>query len=166
MGFADADSMTARICAELGSQWGAMFRCSRAGERVQIRTPFVFPDGDLIDLYWRDTDAGPVVSDLGDTYGWLFINGGNDGLTAEQNRAYDEACQTYGVERRGGVLLARVSDGKVADAVVRLAQAITAVSQVLDRADNDAVLEWRTGESEMVVSLSDMGEPAGFAPAV
>lgn len=132
MGIADADSMTAQICAALGSQWGAMFQCSSAGERVQIRTPFVFPDGDLIDVYWRDTDGGPVVSDLGDTFGWLFINGGNETLTVPQNRAYDGACKTYGVERQSGVLLARVSNGNVADAVVRLAQAITAVSQVLD----------------------------------
>ena len=132
MGLADTDIMTAQICAELGSQLGAMFHCSSAGAQVQIRTPFVFPDGDLIDVYWRDTDCGPVVSDLGDTWGWLFINGGNESLTDKQNRAYAAACKTYGVERRGGVLLARVSNGNVADVVVRLAQAITAVSQVLD----------------------------------
>lgn len=142
MGLADADSMAAQICAELGSQLGAMFQCSGAGERVQIRTPFVFPDGDLIDVYWRDTAGGPVVSDLGDTYGWLFINGGGETLTDRQSRAYDAVSKTYGVERQGGVLLARISDGNVADAVARLVQAITAVSQVLDCAGNDAVAEW------------------------
>ena len=50
----------------------------------------------------------------------------------KQNQAYDDACSTYGVERRDGILRAYVVDGKLADSVVRLAQAITAISQSVD----------------------------------
>lgn len=132
MGIADAGGITPNICVVLRSQLGALFECEQAGERVQIRTPFIFPDGDLIDLYWRETPQGQVVSDLGDTRGWLFISGGNAQLTRRQLQAYDDACSTYDIERLDSVLLARVADGNLADAVVRLVQAITAVSQVLD----------------------------------
>ena len=125
-------SITAQICTSLHAQLGALFECEPAGERVQIRTPFIFPDGDLIDLYWRDTPLGQVVSDLGDTCGWLFLNGAHQELTSEQSRAYDEACSIYGVERRDGLLLAYIADDKLADAVVRLAQAITLISHTLD----------------------------------
>ena len=124
--------ITAQICTSLHAQLGALFECEPAGERVQIRTPFIFPDGDLIDLYWRDTSLGQVVSDLGDTCGWLFINGAHQELTSEQSQAYDEACSIYGVERRDGLLLAHIADGNLADAVVRLAQAITMISHTLD----------------------------------
>ena len=62
-------SIATRICASLHTQIGSLFECLPAGERVQIRTPFIFPDGDLIDLYWRDTPRGEVISDLGDTCG-------------------------------------------------------------------------------------------------
>ena len=120
------------FCASLHLQLGSMFECRPAGERVQIRTPFAYPDGDLIDLYWRDTPKGQVISDLGDTYGWLFLNGAHDKLTSKQNQAYDDACLTYGVERRDGLLLTYVMDDNLAGAVIRLAQAITMVSHTVD----------------------------------
>ena len=132
MDTASNGSITAQVCASLHSQLGTLFECLPAGERVQIRTPFTYPDGDLIDLYWRDTPQGQVVSDLGDTCGWLFINGAHQKLMEKQNQAYDDACSTYGVERRDGILRAYVVDGKLADSVVRLAQAITAISQSVD----------------------------------
>lgn len=124
--------MTYDVCNSLRSQLGELFDCEDAGSRVQIHTPFVLPDGDGIDLYWRETPRGQVVSDLGDTLGWLFINGGNSGLTKRQDDAYDQACSMFAVERRNGVLIAGVADGNIAEAVIRLAQAITVVSQVLD----------------------------------
>ena len=64
MDTASNGSITAQVCASLHSQLGTLFECLPAGERVQIRTPFTYPDGDLIDLYWRDTPQGQVVSDL------------------------------------------------------------------------------------------------------
>ena len=127
-----ATDMTTEICRSLHSQLGSMFECITAGDRVQIRTPFVLPDGHQIDVYWRDTPWGQVVSDLGDTYGWIFVNGAYDRLTPKQNEAYYAACSAYGVERFEEAILARVSDGGLADAVVRLAQAITTVSHTLD----------------------------------
>ncbi len=69
-----AADMTTAICQSLHSQIGALFECVDTGERVRIETPFVLPDGHQIDVYWRDTPWGQVVSDLGDTYGWLFVN--------------------------------------------------------------------------------------------
>ncbi len=127
-----AADLTTEICQSLHSQLGALFECVAAGERVQIQTPFLMPDGHQIDVYWRDTPWGQVVSDLGDTYGWLFVNGAYDRLTAKQNAAYDAACAAYGVERLDVAILARVTDGGLADAVIRLAQAITTVSHTLD----------------------------------
>ena len=124
--------MKAEIPSVLRSQMGNLFECQLAGERVQISTPFLLPDGHQVNLYWRETDRGQVISDLGDTYGWLFVNGAYDELTPEQEAAYDAACSTYGVERFGVALLARVAEGQLADAVIRLGQAITMVSQTLD----------------------------------
>ena len=133
-----ATDMTTEICRSLHSQLGSMFECITAGDRVQIRTPFVLPDGHQIDVYWRDTPWGQVVSDLGDTYGWIFVSGAYDRLTPKQNEAYDAACSAYGVERLEEAILARVSDGGLADAVVRLAQAITTVSHTLDVGEQPA----------------------------
>ena len=136
-------NMTVEICRVLHSQLGDLFQCSASGNRVQIRTPFVLPDGHQIDLYWRDTLWGQVVSDLGDTHGWLFMNA-DDGISAvRQEQIYEAVCHTYGVERLDVAMLARVSGGDLANAVIRLAQAITAVSQTLDTEEppNEVPLE-------------------------
>ena len=122
----------AEIPAVLRSQMGNLFECEPAGERVQISTPFLMPDGHQVDLYWRETPRGQVVSDLGDTYGWLFVNGAYDELTSEQDAAYETACVAYDLERSGVALLARVTEGELADAVIRLGQAVTMVSHTLD----------------------------------
>ena len=127
-----APHMTSEICQTLRSQIGLSFECDIAGERIQIRTPFMFPDGHQIDLYWRNTASGQVVSDLGETSGWLFMHGGDDTSASRQDRVYAAACETYGVERLDIAMLVRVSEGDLADAVIRLAQAITAISQSLD----------------------------------
>ena len=119
-------------CISLHEQLGGLFQCLPGRERVQIRTPFTLPDGDMIDLYWRDTPKGQVISDLGDTRAWLFVNGDYDELTTKKEQAIDQACSTYGVERHGEILLARVENNDVALAIVRLVQAVTVVSQSLD----------------------------------
>lgn len=129
---ASYENSAQEICYRLSSQLEGAFNCEIMGEYVLIRTPFIFPDGDAVDLYWQNSPDGQVVSDLGETYGWLFVNGSSESLTAKQNRAYDDACSTYGVKRRAGVLWAPVVDGNLASVVFRLSQAITMVSQVLD----------------------------------
>ena len=124
--------LNTKICSALRLQLGDLFQCEAAGERIQIGTPFLLPDGHQIDLYWRDTRNGQVVSDLGDTYGWLFVNGAYEELTPAQDAAYNAACSAYGVERLGVTLLVRIDEGQLADAVIRLGQAITMVSHTLD----------------------------------
>lgn len=165
--------ITATICSSLRSQLGNLFECEPAGERVQIRTPFLMPDGHQIDLYWRETHRGQVVSDLGDTYGWLFVNGAHDELTPEQGAAYDAACIAYRVERLGVALMARVAEGELADTVIRLGQAITMVSHTLDvgRHLTPALAERPThftldfGSREPMPVAAEMAAPLAFSAA-
>lgn len=92
----------------------------------------MFPDRDIIDLYLQNTESGQIITDLGDTYGWLFINGANEELTSKQEQTYNEACTVYGVERQNGTLFIRVVNDNLIDPVIRLAQTITVVSHALD----------------------------------
>ena len=127
--------VAARVWDNVSSQLAGMFRVDvdvAGSGAARIRTPFVLPDGTVLDLYRHDTDEGPALSDLGETYGCFAISNGIETLTDRQSRAYDDVCQTYHVERRGVILLARIADDDVGDAVARLAQAVTALSFFLD----------------------------------
>jgi hypothetical protein len=38
---------------------------------TRIRTPFLYPDGDVIDVFFRGGEDVATVSDLGETLRWL-----------------------------------------------------------------------------------------------
>ena len=60
-------------CTLLQDQMGELFRCAEVGNYIRIRTPFMYPDGDYIDVFWERTanDATVTLSDLGETIRWL-----------------------------------------------------------------------------------------------
>ena len=60
-----------RTCQELQWEIGALFACSEHGDHQRIRTPYLYPDGDNIDLFCKVVDDVVTVSDLADTTGWL-----------------------------------------------------------------------------------------------
>ena len=43
-----------RLCRNLQQEMGALFTCSEQDGRQRIRTPYLYPDGDCIDLYLQD----------------------------------------------------------------------------------------------------------------
>ena len=52
-------------CELLQQQIGELFRCTEVKGRVRIRTPFMYPDGDYIDLFAETTGDVTTISDLG-----------------------------------------------------------------------------------------------------
>lgn len=64
---------------------------------ITIETPFVFPNGDLLDLAVEQTPDGFVVSDLGETYGWLFRTSGIDNFTPARRQKVREIENGTGV---------------------------------------------------------------------
>jgi len=58
-------------CEAIAGQLGALFACSPHGKYVRVRTPFLYPDGDVVDLFVREEDEETIVSDLGESLRWL-----------------------------------------------------------------------------------------------
>jgi hypothetical protein len=40
-------------CEEIASTIGELFSCSSVGEYTRIRTPYLYPDGDVVDLFLK-----------------------------------------------------------------------------------------------------------------
>lgn len=64
--------MTEPISDQLAGSLSSLFECS-ATERgaVRVRTPFLYPDGGVIDVFVGQRDAGFTVTDFGEALGWL-----------------------------------------------------------------------------------------------
>lgn len=108
-----------------------MFTCSEHGEYQRIRTPYLFPDGDNIDLFCKAEHDDLRVSDLGETTGWLRMQSVGSRRSQRQTKLIEDACVTHGVEFYRGMLQARCRpDDELAEVVTRVAQAALRVSDL------------------------------------
>ncbi|MBK1621675.1 hypothetical protein CKO42_25450 [Lamprobacter modestohalophilus] len=136
--------MTTR-CETLADELGGLFTCVTNDRHERIRTPFLYPDGDNIDLFVTEKDGGLIVSDLGETLRWLRSQTLSPKRTPKQNALIADVCLTHGIEQFRGMLLARCRPGMtLATVTLRVAQACLRVSDL-----------WFTFRTRAVESVAD-----------
>jgi len=120
-------------CALVQEQMGELFRCAEVGNYVRIRTPFMYPDGDYIDIFFDRSPDGEILtlSDLGETVRWLKMQTTSPRRSPKQNQLIQDICLTHGVEFFRGMLQVRHQNGQnIARAVTRLSQAALRTSDI------------------------------------
>jgi len=133
------------ICSELNSDMGALFTCDQQGQINKIRTPFLYPDGDIIDVFFKQNDESVTITDLGESIRWLRMQTTAPKRSLKQNKLIDDVCKTQGVELFKGMLQTRCHEGEsLADAVTRVSQAAIRVSDL-----------WFTFRARSVESVTD-----------
>ncbi|MFH1075826.1 MAG: DUF1828 domain-containing protein [Pseudomonadota bacterium] len=133
------------ICQEFSNGLGALFTCAPHGEYHRIRTPYLYPDGDNIDVFCKSQDDIILVSDLGETTRWLRMQTVSLKRSPKQKMLIEDACLTHGVEFYRGMLLARCRPSEqLAEVVFRVAQASLRVSDI-----------WFTLRTRSVASVTD-----------
>lgn len=120
------------LCDTLRLSLPALYECSPAPtEGVRVRTPLMYPDGDLVDVFVLERGGERVVTDHGDALGWLSERSASGTLTAAQDAMAQDVCRTQGVELHYGRLLRRCeSEAAVADSVQRVALAAVRVADI------------------------------------
>ena len=119
------------ICAAIRNEIGGMFACEEYGEYHRIRTPYLYPDGDAIELFCKSEDGAFIVTDLAETTGWLRMQSQSEHRSPKQTQFILDASETLNVEFLRGMLQARCEPGdSLADVVTRVAQAALRVSDL------------------------------------
>ena len=126
---------------------GELFRCAEVGNYIRIRTPFMYPDGDYIDIFCErgGDEATNTLSDLGETVRWLKMQTISPRRSPKQNQMIQDICLTLGVEFFRGMLQARYRPGE------NLALAVTRISQAALRSADI----WFTFRTRAVESMTD-----------
>jgi Domain of unknown function DUF1828 len=133
------------VCNILAEQLSEMFVCKEQGNFVRVRTPFMYPDGGIVDVYVSQRDGSYCVSDLGETLGWLRMNSLAAKRSPKQNRLIGDTCLTLGLELFRGQLIARAQDGPaLATAIMRVGQGAIRVADL-----------WFTTRTRNVESVTD-----------
>lgn len=132
--------MTNASCGPWVQSLGALFDCSPHGDYQRIRTPFLYPDGDSIDLFVKQTGDIWTITDLGETLRWLRMQSLSPKRTPKQQAMIEDVMLNHGVEFFKGMLMARcrlMSD--YAPTVLRMAQAALRVADLWFTFRNRAV---------------------------
>lgn len=121
----------ADVCETMQRQMGALFDCADFGDYYRIRTPYLYPDGDTIDLFCEFDDDLITVTDEAETMGWLQMQSEAPRRSPEQNRIIQDECQAHGVEFFRGTLQARCRlEDDLADVVNRVSRTALRVSDL------------------------------------
>ena len=132
-------------CEDVAADLGTLFTCVKRDRHDLIRTPFLYPDGDNIDLYITRKNGYWLVSDFGETLRWLRSQSVTPRRTPKQNALIADVCLTHGIEQFRGILLARCRPGdSLAPVVLRVAQACLRVADL-----------WFTFRTRVIESLAD-----------
>jgi hypothetical protein len=132
-------------CEAIASQLGALFVCTPHDKYVRIRTPFMYPDGDIVDLFVRDIGGTTLVTDLGESLRWLRSQTINNRRSTKQSQLLNDVCMTLGLELFRGMLMLRVpTEGDIAAAIMRVGQGAVRASDL-----------WFTQRTRALQSTSD-----------
>ena len=123
---------TDELCLSIGETLPALFECAPAPrEGVRVRTPLMYPDGGLVDVFVLERDGRYSITDFGEALGWLRMQSVSTRRSSRQNRMVEDTCQTLGVELHRGQLMLRSGAADVlGETVLRLAQAVVRVSDL------------------------------------
>jgi len=118
-------------CELIREQMGGLFICSPHDKYVRLRTPYLYPDGDVIDLFIHQTGDTITVTDLGETLRWFRMQTLSPKRSPKQHQIISDICENHGVEIFKGMLLVRASSPQqLSEAVARLSQAALRVSDL------------------------------------
>lgn len=137
--------MTYTPCERISADLGKLFTCEEVNGFTRIRTPYLYPDGDVIDLFYKVSQDRPLVTDLGETKRWLLSQTTSEVLSRKQEQAIQDILLTHSVEQYRGALVVRVGPrDDLASATTRLAQATMAISNL-----------WFLSRTRLVSSIED-----------
>jgi len=132
-------------CKQITEKFGELFICSTVNEYIRIRTPFLYPDGDVIDLFFKEEGEFIRLTDLGETLRWLRMQTVTQRKSSKQRQLINDICLNHGIEFYRGMLMVRFKQSEdFAQAVTRLSQAALRVSDL-----------WFTFRSQVSESMTD-----------
>jgi len=118
-------------CELITEQIGLLFTCVPTNQYTRIQTPFLYPDGDIIDVFYQDQGDMATLTDLGETMRWLSMQTATQRKSPKQRQLIADICLTHNVEIYRGMLMVRVRRPEdLAAAVMRLSQCMLRVSDL------------------------------------
>lgn len=121
-------------CEIIEAQLPRLFSCASEDGHIRVRTPFLYPDGTVIDLFAKELPAGAgwTLSDLAETTRWLRVFAASARRSSKQTALLQDVAKAQRVEFFQGMLMLRVGrDDSLADAIVHLSMATIRIADLV-----------------------------------
>ncbi len=120
------------LCAVIRDGLPSLYECTPAPrEGVRVRTPMMYPDGGIVDVFVLERGGSYTLTDFGEALAWLRMQTSSPRRTPKQLRLIEDVCQTLGVKLiRGQLVLRSHAADELSETVTRLAQAVVRVSDI------------------------------------
>lgn len=133
------------ICNLIQAQVGNLFNCSEFQALIRIRTPYLYPDGDVIDLFAQEQQGHYILTDMGESLRWLKMQSNSQKKSLKQRELLEDICLNHGVELFKGMLIVRIKDtASFGTSLTRLSQAAIRVGDL-----------WFTTRTRAIESIHD-----------
>jgi hypothetical protein len=101
---------------------------------LRIKTPFVLPDGDHIDLFYQSFGGRTaILTDLGETVSWLRMRIGLDQLSSWHQERIVDLCVTYQLSFANNTVSVCLTDiSEFTTVLLRLSQGVLAIAVIGD----------------------------------
>ena len=118
-----------------------LFECTEVSRHeMRIKTPLMYPDGEVIDVHVTDLKTHYNVTDFGETLGWIHMQTIGAQRSPMQNRMIEDVCQTLGINLVRGQLTLQVNRiDALAEAITLVAQAALRISDLLFTLQKSAI---------------------------
>ncbi|GKT08571.1 DUF1828 domain-containing protein [Desulforhabdus sp. TSK] len=93
------------ICEEIMNGYRRLLICSELDGHVQVRTPYLYPDGDFIDVYIQRVGDQTIVTDLGETIRWLGTQALSTKKSHKQLAIIGDICSNHEVLFYRGMIM-------------------------------------------------------------
>ena len=120
------------LCNSISNGLPELFRCSPApDEGVRVRTPLMYPDGGIVDVFVLKRGDFYQITDFGETLGWLRMQSVSKRRSKKQNLMVEDVCHTLGIKlSQGQMMLRSETNENIGERVLRVAQAAVRVSDL------------------------------------
>lgn len=103
-----------------------IFKCSENGKFLELSTPFLYPDGDVVNIFIKTEEKRIVITDAGETFRNLLMYNITTQLTKTRENILNDVLEVYKVNNVQGELWLEVKDTEqIAMGLMRLGQTIT-----------------------------------------
>jgi hypothetical protein len=123
--------MNVSPCEIINRSLGTLFSCAEMNGYTRVRTPFLYPDGDVIDLFISERQGVITIGDLGETLRWLRMQSLSPKRSPRQQKLIEDVCLNHGLEFFRGMLVSRVRENdELASVIIRVAQGALRIADI------------------------------------